>query len=125
MIPVNEFEHLLEDLEQTSGTLNLEARFLGRCGAEKLLHLLDELVEDVYVHDAEDDQEGGGHRGTDDAADLAERAESVADGRGGGGGGDGDGRDDHDAMMTVRIFDGTFEEMEEMSGNHSPILTGR
>lgn len=54
---------------------------------QNLLHLLDELVQDVRIHETKEDQERGTDRATNDPAN---RAEAVEAGRHSGRGGSDD-----------------------------------
>ena len=90
--PVDELEHFLENVKQTSTT---DPR-IGSSGgpvADERAQLPHELVQDVHVHDAEDNEKGGRHGCPDDAADVAEAVEALAN-RCGGGGDDYGGYDD-------------------------------
>lgn len=71
--PVNHLEHALEHVEQAAGAVDLEAVVLlvvAGVRGDQLLQLPHQPVQDIDVHDAEQDQEGGGHGGADDAANA-------------------------------------------------------
>lgn len=84
--PVNHLEHALEDVEEASPTVDLEVFIFlfTRMGGQQRIELLYQAVQDVNVHDAQQDQESGGHGGADNATDLGESVKLVGDGRGRG-----------------------------------------
>jgi hypothetical protein len=46
---------------------------------EDLLHLLDEFIQDVRIHQTKQDQEGSADGGTNDSTDGAEAVEAIRD----------------------------------------------
>lgn len=89
--PVNHSEHALEDVEEASGAVDLEVlvSLLAGVGGDQRVQLLHQAVQDVYVHNAQQDQEGGGHGGADDATDLGKPVKLVRHGGCRGGNDDG------------------------------------
>lgn len=72
-LPVNQFEHFLQNGEQNATALDLPGLVglvLGQ--AEHLLHLPDELVENVRIHYTKQDQECGADGAANDSADGTE-----------------------------------------------------
>lgn len=96
---VNHLEHALEHVEQAPGAVDLEPAFLLVAGVrgDQRLQLPHQPVQDVDVHDAQEDQEGGRHGCADDAAHLRKVVELVGDCRGGAG--DNDGGDDDNGRV--------------------------
>lgn len=74
--PIDQFEHFLQDREEDATALNLP-RFIFRAfrKIEYLLHLLDQFIENIGVHDAKKDQERGTDAASDDSTDRAEFVE--------------------------------------------------
>nr|POE59215.1 hypothetical protein CFP56_24484 [Quercus suber] len=99
--PVDEAEGAFQQRHHAAGALELviEGGLTGREG-DGGTELLEEFVEDVGVHDAEDDQERGRDGGADDRADLRKAAEAVGDG--GRAGGHDDGSHDDNGRVPER-----------------------
>lgn len=92
-IPINKNKHLFEHREQESTTFDLPyidfffiylhiIRMLGcmlspTIESKHLAHLLNKFVQDVRIHDPQQDQKRGADGSTYDAADGAETAEAV------------------------------------------------
>lgn len=79
-LPINQLEHLLEKMKQTPSALYLESLFFPRPHRDQHPHLLHQLIQDVEIHDSEQNQEAGGDRGADYGADVREGGEFGGDG---------------------------------------------
>lgn len=80
-LPINELEHLLEQIKQATRPFDLEFLLLARRRSNQLLHLLHELVENVEIHKPEQDEKPSRDRRPNNPPDSAKSAEPGADGR--------------------------------------------
>ena len=77
--PIDQFEHPLQNTEEEASTFDLPCLlgcFLG-LKSDNFLHLHDKPVQDVRIHDSQQEEEGGGHRGANYSADIAEAVEAF------------------------------------------------
>lgn len=79
-LPVNNLEHLPENTEHNSSALNLPRLILLTDGkVQDLLHLSVQLVQNVRVHETQEDQKRRTDRGANNATNSAEAVEARGD----------------------------------------------
>nr|POF05854.1 hypothetical protein CFP56_53241 [Quercus suber] len=118
--PVDEAEGALQQRHHAARASELVVeRLLAQRPGDGEAQLLEEFVEDVRVHDAEQDEERGRDGGADDRADPREAAEAVGDGRRAGGDDDGGHNDDGGVPEGEECpdGDGTLARGDQSSGH--------
>lgn len=83
-IPIDQLEHLSQHIEQNAPAFNLPRFIFMALGeVQDLLHLSVQSVEDIGVHQTQQDQESRTDRGPDNAANRTEAVEALRHSRGG------------------------------------------
>ena len=79
-LPINESEHRLQNPKKDSTPFDFPLLFLAFLVVKGLLHLLNELVEDIPIHDAQQDKECGTDRAPNYTTNFAIVVEPIRHG---------------------------------------------